>query len=136
VASAPDNALETVLGHDWTGTRYARLYLWSEDAREVRVGVPATCPRKFWLNGKPVHEARQRGPLRPNYDGDGASYAAAELRQGWNDLLVKFARDAADPPFAAHVVLTTGDRLHAGVYDVEWTRLPWEVDSSRGDGVQ
>src|SRR5579862_6942667 len=120
VAAALDNALPAMLGADWTGVRYARIFLRSDREREVQLGIPATCPRKIWLNGRPLHESRQRGPLRPNYDGDKTSYADATLTQGWNDVLIKYARDAKCPSFVAHFILTTTG-LHAGIHDVAWT---------------
>jgi len=125
--SAAGNALPTEVGAAWTGVLYARLLLHSPRRREARLGIPATCPRRLWLNGRQILEARQSTLLRPNYNGDGVSYVDTELEEGWNDVLVKYARDGACPPFAAHLILaTTG--LYDGLTDVRWTLLPWEDD--------
>lgn len=118
---APDNAMP--LPEDWTGVLYARIYLHSREAREVRIGVPATCPRKLWLNGKPLHEVRETNLLRPNYNGDGMSYVNTSLDKGWNTVLVKYVREAGMPPFGAHFILATTGLFH-GVHDVGWTQLP------------
>jgi len=128
VASASGNALPPEAGAEWTGTLYARLALWNPTAREVRVGIPATCPRALWLNGRLAHRVRHATVLRPNYGhsgGDGASYVDCCLEPGWNDVLIVYTRDAASPAFAAHVTLATVD-LHDGLVDVAWTTLPWE----------
>jgi len=130
IVAGLDNALP--LDDDWIGVTYARLFLWSAEAREVRLGVPATCPRRLWLNGQVVHEARQRGPLRPNYGGDHVSYADTALRQGWNEVVIKYTRDAQCPPFAAHFMLSSTGLFH-GLWDVGWTRLPWEWQPGEGE---
>jgi len=129
VAHADGNALPDEPGADWMGVLYARLYLWSDREREARLGVPATCPRKLWLNGEAAHEVRTPTLLRPNYDGDGVSYVDVALRQGWNEVLIKYARDAATPPFAAHLIVTERGQ-HPGLTDVTWTRLPWDDNTS------
>lgn len=125
VASANGNALPDEIGTSWTGTLYARLFLWNPEAREARLGVPATCPRKLWLNGHLVHEVRQPALLRPNYGGDSISYVDVTLNQGWNALSIKYTRDTALPSFAAHLTLSTTG-LYDGLTDVRWTRLPWD----------
>jgi len=130
IVAGLDNALP--LDDDWIGVTYARLFLWSAEAREVRLGVPATCPRRLWLNGQAVHEARQRGPLRPNYGGDHVSYADTALRQGWNEVVIKYTRDAQCPPFDAHFMLSSTGLFH-GLWDVGWTRLPWEWQPGEGE---
>src|SRR5439155_8847928 len=79
ISHAPGNALPDTIGADWTGVLYARLFLWSPRGQDVRLGVPATCPRKLWLNGRLVHEVRQNSLLRPNYDGDHVSYVDSAL---------------------------------------------------------
>jgi hypothetical protein len=39
------------------------------------------------------------------------SYIDSALERGWNEVLIKYARDASAPPFAAHVTLSTMGRL-------------------------
>jgi len=36
----------------------------------------------MWLNGKPIHEVKTEGILRPNYLGDGRSYVNTKLKEG------------------------------------------------------
>jgi len=129
-AYAPGNALPDDIDRWWTGMLHARLYLWSPSARDVRIGVPATCPRALWLNERLVLEACDYDVLRPNYGhggGDGASYVDTALREGWNEACVTYTRDAdgARPPFAAHFTLSTPD-MYDGIVDIEWTRAPWD----------
>jgi hypothetical protein len=125
VVYAPDNALP--LPEDWTGILHARLYLYSGRRQEIRIGVPATCPRRLWLNGEALHTVPEGTLLRPNYQGDHASYVDATLEAPWNSVLVRYVRAADMPPFAAHLTLATTGLYH-GLYDVGWTRLPLNGD--------
>src|SRR5207253_2303457 len=50
IACAGGNEMPVSIGTDWTGVLYARLFLRSPHGQDVRIGVPATCPRKLWLN--------------------------------------------------------------------------------------
>jgi hypothetical protein len=71
---------------------------------------------------------RESTLLRPNYQGDHASYVDATLEVGWNIVLVRYVRAVDMPPFAAHLTLaTTG--LYYGLYDVGWTRMPLNSDA-------
>lgn len=124
IAASLENSLP--LSESWVGVQYARLFLHSAMEREVRLGIPATCPRKIWLNGEMVHAVPQGSLLRPNYGGDGESYVDTHLREGWNEVLIKYVREAGSPAFAAHFILATTVIYH-GIHDVEWTALPWEV---------
>ena len=125
VADAEGNALTALAGTNWSGTFYARLFLWNPQQREVRMGIPATCPRKLWVNGQLLHQSYERSLLRPNYGGDGVSYANMMLQQGWHEVLIKYTRDQNGPDFAAHFTLSTTD-LYKGIVDIGWTQLPWE----------
>lgn len=125
IATAEGNELPTAISTNWTGTLYARLYLWSKEAREARLGIPGTCPRKLWLNNQPILQTLQRSHLRPNYGGDGLSYINTELKAGWNEVLIKYTRDANDPAFAAHFTLAAPE-LDRGLVDIGWTQLPGE----------
>ncbi len=116
---------------DWTGVRYARLFLHTPRPRDARVGIPATCPRKLWVNGAPVLTVPEASLFRPNYGGDHHSYVDVSLQQGWNDVLIKYARDPESPAFAAHCILATPGPLFHGIHDVQWTGLPWEGGDGR-----
>ncbi|NLU43180.1 MAG: hypothetical protein GXX08_13385 [Firmicutes bacterium] len=107
---------------------YLRHYIYSPSSRSVRMGFPSTCPFRMWLNGEMVHEARDEGVLRPNLGGDHRSYATVELREGWNQVLVKAVRN--DEPVSAHFILSTGnDWFSHGLTDVVQCRFPWESKS-------
>ncbi len=66
-------------------------------------------------------------PVRPSYGGDGESYANVALAQGWNELLIKYARGSDAPPFDAHLVASTPDDLHSGLEQLGWTRFPTDI---------
>jgi hypothetical protein len=126
-AFALDNALPLQDLLAGGGAIYVQTFLWSPDERPASLGVPANCPRKMWLNGVLVVESATCRPARPNYNGDGQSYAPVTLRQGWNEILLKFVRDPGADPFEGHLIHTTPDDLRAGLVDVRCTRLPWDV---------
>jgi hypothetical protein len=63
VVYAPDNALP--LPEDWTSILHACLHLQSERRQEFRIGVPAACPRRLWLNGEALYTVREGTLLRP-----------------------------------------------------------------------
>jgi hypothetical protein len=128
IAHALDNALP--LPPEFTGALYVQTFLWSPMARSVSIGVPGTLPRKFWVNGAEVMASFTYPPLRPNYNGDGMSYAPAALRKGWNEVLIKFVRGAGNAPAEAHLVATTDDNLRHSLVDLRWTRLPWDESES------
>lgn len=125
---ALDNALplqELLAGG---GAIYVQTFVWSPAARTAILGAPANCPRKLWLNGELLVTCANYRPARPNYNGDGHSYAPATLRQGWNELLLKFVRTPAAAPFEGHLIHCAADDLRAGLVEVGWTRLPWDVN--------
>jgi hypothetical protein len=124
---ALDNALP--LGDVFTtaGALYVQTYLWSNDVHEAWIGAPANCPTKLWVNGTLAVENTSYRPVRPNYGGDGDSYAHVSLAQGWNELMIKFVRGADAAPFEAHLLASTPDRLHNGLEQLGWTRLPSDV---------
>jgi hypothetical protein len=132
-AHAVDNALP--LPQEFTGALYVQTYLWSPVARTASIGVPGTLPRKFWVNGAEVLATFTYPPLRPNYNGDGMSYAPAALREGWNEVLIKFVRKAGAPLAEAHLVATTDDNLRHSLVDLRWTQLPWDRAEAAGGGA-
>jgi hypothetical protein len=116
------------LPDDWIGALYAQCFLHSELPRAARIGTPANCPTRAWVNGELAIDCPQPRLLRPNYSGDGQSYADVELRAGWNEVLVKLICLQGDRPTEAHLTLAADKSAkHAGLYEVEWTRLPWDV---------
>lgn len=122
----PENELKIEgLFKNEPGVIYLRHYVHSPSSRPVWVGLPSTCPFKLWLNGNLICEARGEGILRPNYGGDGRSYADATLREGWNQFFVKIAR--TQKPVEAHFVISTGDRFHHGLSDLIGCKFPWEI---------
>ena len=106
------------------GSIYLCHYVYCPEERTGRVGVSSNCPMELWLNGKKVHEAPEGRIPRPNYGGDGASYADVSLKEGWNQFIVKLTRQ--DKPVDAHFTLATGHPYYHGMSDVIECRLPWE----------
>lgn len=129
--------LAPALGLEGQGVWYARAFLRSPEDRDVRLGVPANCPTKLWLNGKPVIEFRSSKLVRPDYDGhssgeDGDSRADARISIGWNEILIKFARGTGAQQFEAYFI-TSYPPMFDGTIDIEQTAFPWETDARNGE---
>ncbi|MBE3559090.1 MAG: hypothetical protein IMW89_07680 [Ktedonobacteraceae bacterium] len=68
-------------------------------------------------------------PLRPNYGGKAETgFATGSLREGWNEVPVKFVRSAGAPAFEGHLLWSSADKLHNGLPEIRWTRLPWDEE--------
>jgi len=106
------------------GSIYLCHYVYCPEERTGRAGVSSNCPMELWLNGKKVHEALEERIPRPNYSGDGASYADVSLKEGWNQFIIKLTRQ--DKPIDAHFTLATGHPYYHGMSDIVECRLPWE----------
>jgi ADP-ribosylglycohydrolase len=122
---APGNDVPVGQLLDAPGTVYVQTFYYSDRDRDARIGVPATCPTKLWLNGEVVKTCPAGRRLRPNYNTDGESYADKRLVKGWNEVLVKYTRTEGDAPFEGHLILCESDKLCPAILDVGWTRLPW-----------
>jgi hypothetical protein len=106
------------------GIAYVQAFFHTDAERSSRVGVPATCPTKLWVNGEVVLTCETARRLRPNYDGDGTSYVDVPFKAGWNKIQIKFARTADDASFDAHLILCDPGWLKTAFIDMTWTRIP------------
>ncbi|MEM1569798.1 MAG: ADP-ribosylglycohydrolase family protein [Candidatus Bathyarchaeia archaeon] len=122
--SWPENALEIEpFFANKPGVIYLRHYMYSFEERSVVLGVPNNSRMRLWLNGKIIHETRQRVPLRPNYSGDGSNYVNTILRKGWNHVMIKVIR--YDEPVEVHFTVADAE-WHSGISDLTQCRFPWE----------
>ena len=148
--AAMDNNIP--LGDVFTGpgVLYVQTFVWSPVARpKCWVGAPATCPVRMWVNGEFCTQCSEYRVFRPNYGGtgfDGQPYDRVALREGWNEILLKFVRPAEFPPlkslqwydtlltfdrdvdstrFACHLILCL-DHWQTALTDVGRTRFPWD----------
>ncbi len=106
---------------------FVRAFFESAAARQVIVGLPNTGGVQSWVNGTQLHHLTRMPRFRP-HGGKSEQNIELWLRAGFNELLIKFARSAADKAtaFEAHLTLRDCDILNAGVVDVGWTRFPWD----------
>ena len=123
---ALENALPLTEVFAAGGVLYVQTYLWSLKARDAWIGAPANCPTKLWVNGALAVENFSYRRVRPSYGGDAESYATVQLAQGWNELLLKFVRGAEAAAFEVHLLVSSADKLHDGLEQIGWTRLPWD----------
>jgi hypothetical protein len=126
LCNAMDNALPVENTPSGRSVIYVQSFLWSDVARDVFIGVPATRPTKFWVNQEEMLVCPEPRRLRPNYDGDGSSYKDACLKAGWNEILIKYVSYPDVTPFEAHLTLAHGKDHHSGLTETLWTRLPWD----------
>ena len=126
-----EDSLSHAFAFDEPGVWYARLFLQSPAARQVRLGIPANCPTKLWVNGRPVIQFSEPAPVRPDYTGDkhsehDATRADVQLAKGWNEVLIKFVRERRSDQFEAYFVISYPP-MFDGANDIECTQFPWEV---------
>jgi hypothetical protein len=126
-----EDALAPEFDIEGRGVWYARAFLRSPEGRTVRLGLPANCPAKLWLNGEPVIEYRSAKLVRPDYDGHPSGDAEdsrkdVRLTEGWNEVLIKFARGVEADPFEAYFIISYPP-MFDGATDIEQTVFPWEA---------
>lgn len=85
---------------------YARTWVYSGQAQPVRLEFGTDDGHRLWLNGKLVHEANRGGAAVP-----GDFKVNAELRQGWNALLLKVTQDTGPWEFCLRIRTPAGARL-------------------------
>jgi outer membrane protein assembly factor BamB len=71
---------------------YAQTSLWSPAAAKVRLRIEGNSSRKAWFNGEPV---KMPGQWEPS--------PTVDLKEGWNNLVVKAVSSKGGWNFAAHV---------------------------------
>ena len=129
VFEANDNALPLEGIFTGPGTLYVQTFVHSKIGQPFCwFGAPATCPVRMWVNGELRAECPEYRLFRPNYghaEEDGELFGRTALRAGWNEVLLKFVRTAAAPPFACHLILCL-DEWEAGLTGVGRSQFPWE----------
>ncbi|MBS7648153.1 ADP-ribosylglycohydrolase family protein [Candidatus Bathyarchaeota archaeon] len=122
--SWPENSLEVEgFFENKPGIIYLRHFIYSPSDRKTIIGVPNNSRMKLWLNGKLTHETIKPVPLRPNYSGDGSNYTIADLKSGWNHVMIKLMR--GEEPLKAHFTIADSE-WHKGATDLMRCRFPWE----------
>jgi outer membrane protein assembly factor BamB len=91
---------------------YAQTGLWSPVPGKVRLRIEGTSTRKAWFNGLPV-----------KMPGQYEASPTAELRQGWNNLVVKAVSTKGGWNFVAHVAPLPPYEYET--QNIQWmTRMP------------
>lgn len=125
---ALDNGIPLEALFEAGGVLYVQTFLWSPEARDVWIAPAATCPLKVWLNNSLIVQRFRYQPLRPDYRGDEDARATVALDAGWNELLLKFVRNAAALPFACHLMISAAGPFFDGLPSIGRTRLPWDKE--------
>lgn len=76
------------------GVLYALHHIYSENEKDVVLGVPNNGKMKLFLNGEMIHETVNVVPVRANLGNGGAlgdlnNYKVTALKAGWNQILIK-----------------------------------------------
>ncbi|MEM2027482.1 MAG: ADP-ribosylglycohydrolase family protein [Candidatus Bathyarchaeia archaeon] len=122
--SWPENSLEVedfFMGKP--GIIYLRHFIYSPSDRKVMIGVPNNSRMRLWLNGEMIHETVKPVPLRPNYSGDGSNYTIANIKSGWNHVMIKLLR--GKEPLKAHFTIADLE-WHKGATNLIRHKFPWE----------
>lgn len=91
-----------------SGVVYALHHIYSEEEKEVVLGVPNNGRMKLFLNGSFIHETANLVPVRANLGNGGAlgdlnNYKVTRLKQGWNQILIKL--EMVESPQDAHFTI-------------------------------
>lgn len=129
--SFPDQFLhfDELLRPGGRGVVYALTYLWVPSARRLRVTAPSTDGIKGWLNGRPVLSDHTHGPIKPfptpyqQYPELRGENAVVEVRQGWNEVLLKYVRCGTELEAA---FLWSEMEMPKMTPDISNTAFPWE----------
>jgi len=101
-----DINLDQALGSGDNQAGYARAQVWSPAAREARLELGSDDGIKVWLNGKLVHANNAARGCAPRQD-----LVKADLREGWNDLLLKIVNRGGGWAFACRIRQPDGSAL-------------------------
>jgi len=93
---------------------YVLTNVWSPAAQAVRLEMGSDDGIKVWINGKVVHSNNATRPCRPGED-----KANADLKQGWNKVLVKITQGGADWAFCIRIVKPDGSAIDGMKVSIE-----------------
>ena len=85
---------------------YVMTNVWSPAAQAVRLEMGSDDGIKVWINGKVVHSNNASRPCKPGED-----KAKANLKRGWNKVLVKITQGGADWAFCIRIVTPDGGAI-------------------------
>ncbi len=85
---------------------YVRTRIFSPAAQAARMELGTDDGVKAWLNGKLVHSHNIARPIVV-----GADKVNVELKEGWNDLMMKITQNSMGWEFCARMVNTDGSRI-------------------------
>ncbi len=130
----PGNRL--CLENDFTGKGviYGLHYIYTQEEREVVLGVPNNGYMKLFLNGEFQHRTVRKVPVRANLGNGGAlgdlsNYCVTKLKAGWNQILIKL--EASDMPQDSHFTIGGMSRVCSKnhgmpVLGIIRSAFPWE----------
>jgi len=98
--------LEQAIGRGDNRTAYAKTYVFSPKAQDVRIEAGSDDGIKIWIGGKVVHANNATRPCRVGED-----KAKAKLAQGWNPVLVKIAQGGGQWAFCLRITRPDGAAL-------------------------
>ena len=85
---------------------YLRTRVWSDVPRRARLELGSDDAIKAWLNGRPVHTNNTGRGVNPGDD-----KVDVDLREGWNELMLKIVNGSTDWGACARVAGPAGERL-------------------------
>ncbi|SEE20415.1 ADP-ribosylglycohydrolase family protein [Ruania alba] len=107
------------------GVVYLQAFLHVPTARSGWLVVDPSTPIRYWLNGVETGRNDEFRLIRPNQKSADGIGAAVELREGWNEVLIKIAHDGQHPPAELHLAVSGPGRIHNYQFDIDRTSFPW-----------
>jgi len=131
----PGNDLRVADRFTQKGVVYALHHIYSQEDKDVVLGVPNNGRMRLFLNGELIHETKVTVPLRANLGNGGAlgdlsNYQVSKLQKGWNQILIKL--EMVMEPQEAHFTLGGMSKVcyknHGmPVLHINRSRFEWEV---------
>lgn len=114
-------------GFDAPGVMYLQTFVHAPEDREVWAVVDPSCPIRYWVNGVEAGANRDYRRIRPNQKaGDGIG-SVVQLREGWNEVLVKLVHDGRHPRPELHLGFSGPSPLNQHQHDLDRTAYPWST---------
>lgn len=115
-----DAELERVV--DAPAVLHLQAFWWAPEAQHVRLGFDTSSVSRLLLNGEVIHTVTEATPIRPSLNASKGSTTGADLRRGWNELLLTVVRGSA--PLDSQLLLCTDNKMRDTLPAIGRTRLP------------
>jgi len=112
-------------GFDSAGVLYLQTFVRSPEDRTAWAIVDPSCPIRYWVNGVEAGGNAAYRRIRPNQKSADGIGGLVQLREGWNEVLVKIVHDGRHPRPELHLGFSGEAPLNQHLHDLDRTAFPW-----------